>query len=465
MNALANTGVPPKFARMQALINTARVNAQVTESAFRVYLLYVMSYFLHIPERLPSALASLRPDLLIAITIFALLFTQKDKLNGRATNTTLKVLIAFTIYIVVTFFLVEWPGSVVNNLPKYVKSLVFVFFSALILDSIPRIKTFVFVYLACQTVRVIEPLILNVTTGYWGSKTWLGTEYMARLSGAPADHVNPNGLALVIITIWPFLHFLLGSHRRFSFRLLYWLLAPMLLYTLILTASRSGFIAFCVVALGIFLKSNKKPVLLVVGALMAVVAVNNMTQEQKERYLSITQDDVRGAETSQGRIDGMAHDFEVAMIRPVVGHGIGTSLEAIFHARGRAQVSHTIYTEVIIETGLIGLIFFVTFLVSIYRNLQAAHTYLKTYLSGQTGNALYFRRWLFSMQVCFWSYLVFSVAYFGLTAYYWYVLAGMAVLALRFLTLLDKSPAPVAPLQDKTVHVLNRPDAYAGMAP
>src|SRR5256886_14306295 len=111
-------------------------------------------------------------------------------------------------YILVTIPFVEWPGSVVHNLEPYAKSLCFFFFVVATVDTTRKLRVLLIVYVATQLWRVLEPLYMHVTSGYWGSATSLGHwESMDRLARPPHDIINPNGLRFLTITTLPLLPF------------------------------------------------------------------------------------------------------------------------------------------------------------------------------------------------------------------------------------------------------------------
>src|SRR5690606_27442589 len=106
-----------------------------------------------------------------ALPIF---FLQREKVSGWSKDPISSSVLLLILYIFISLPLVEWPGSVIrNNLSQFVKAVVFFFFAALLIDSNRRLKLFLVVFLGCQVIRVFEPLFLNVTQGYWGSKTHL----------------------------------------------------------------------------------------------------------------------------------------------------------------------------------------------------------------------------------------------------------------------------------------------------
>src|SRR5690606_42071421 len=58
-------------------------------------------------------------------------------------------------------------------------------FTALTIDTEKRLKWFIAVFVFCQIFRVLEPLYLNITQGYWGSATHLqGDRKSTRLNSS-----------------------------------------------------------------------------------------------------------------------------------------------------------------------------------------------------------------------------------------------------------------------------------------
>lgn len=407
----------------------ATFNPQKTETnplgtaAYALYLLYCGSFFLRFPARV-TALAAIRFDLLLmAAIMFCLVFGgllfQRESEPNRAN----RILTVLAGYVVLSLPFVQWPGSVIHtNSLVFIKAVMFFYLSVLTLTTLKRIQVFMAVFLFCQVVRVLEPLYLNTTSGYWGSGTHLGGgEVMQRLAGSPYDTINPNGLAFVITSALPLLYFLYirqgGLLRLGALALL-----PPLLYTLILTASRTGMIALFIVLLGIAWKSKHRVMLLVFIGVSTVVGFANLSDVQQERYLSLTQRDVRGGETAQGRIEGIIRDFEVALNRPIFGHGLGTSGEANFHATGVAQLSHNLYAEIAQELGFVGLAIFLFYILAVVRNFNVARRQSMT-----SSPDSYLARLTDGMQVWMVMNLVFSLASYGLSSYEWYMFGGISV--------------------------------------
>lgn len=396
----------------------------LSSATFVFYTFFLFDFFLHLSSRIPG-LGVLRPTLLLVLVIFGLLASQSKILKRRHVSEISLAMKALIIYLIISLPFITFPGSVVKvNIAIFLKAIVFFYFTAAIVDSPKRLKLFLIIFVGCQVFRILEPLFLNITTGYWGSSTYIGGgEFASRLSGAPHDVINPNELGFVIVTAIPFLHYLLLP-RGWFYKLVYAGLMACLVYALILTMSRGAFLALLVVAWMIFKKSNKKVLLVVFGLVGVMAAWSVMTPLQKDRYISLVDSDAKGAKTTQGRFKGMTKEFELGFHRPIFGHGLGTTGESKYHYFGIRQASHNMYAEVLIEIGLLGMFFFGRFISSVYREIKK----IETVISESNIESQRLKDVLISL---FWMYAVYSINYWGLSQSYWYLLAGLTVAYLR----------------------------------
>lgn len=396
--------------------------ACVSSFTFFIFILYQLFFFLNIPQRI-SGIGVLRPTVLLFLIISILLIAQRDKIAQKFNQPIFKAFSAFLIVLIVTLPFVTYPGSVLRaNLQIFIKAIVFLYFCALILDTEKRLKISLFVFIFCQVFRVLEPLFLNITTGYWGSSTHMGGgEFASRLSGAPADVINPNELGFVIVTAIPFLHYFLLPRGWIS-KLLYFGLLALLLYALILTMSRGAFLALIVVGWFVFKESKRKILLICFGVVGVMAALSVMNDTQRERYLSLFSSDTKQSASAEGRINGIIKEVELGLRRPIFGFGLGTTPEAKYHNFGRRQASHTMYGELLIEVGIVGMYFFMRFIIAIRRQLKEG------IVSSETCSDFY--KSLFKIcNVVFWMFAVYSINYWGLSQYYWYNLAGIVIAA------------------------------------
>lgn len=400
-------------------------NHNVSTFTFVVFVYFCIDFFLHFSQRIP-VYGVIRPTIIIVLWLSYLLYLQRDKFEDVYITEPFKRIKWLIFYLGLSLFLVRWPGSALANLSNFVKAVCFFFFTAMSLDSEKRLKIFLTVFVGCQLFRVYEPLFLHITQGYWGSATHIGQgEFVGRLSGAPSDVINPNGLGFVIVTIVPFIYYLLWA-GRFKMKLLFLMLLPPLLYALILTMSRGAFLSLLVVVWFMFKESKYKFRFVVVAIGISLTGLSVMTDLQKDRYLSLISSDTVGATTADGRLNGMVKEMILGLTtRPVFGNGLGTTRETKYHEWGKSQASHNLYAELIIEIGLLGEFFFLSYIFRLRSNL------LMLGKLAQQKNVTFWRDLNSTLISVFWMYIVYSVNYFGLSQYYWYLFGGLVVAVAR----------------------------------
>ena len=401
-------------------------------TAFYLLCVFLVSYFLHLTARV-HVLGTIHLDLVLAAaTATAIVLGRQRTASGSsaAMDPVAKRLWILVGYIVVTIPFVEWPGSVLHNFETYAKSLCFFFFVVATVDTTRKLKVLLAVYVATEVWRVLEPLYMHVTSGYWGSATSLGNwESMNRLAGSPYDIINPNGLGFVIIMTLPLLHFLIKPDTT-ARRLLWGGVACAMCYALVLSASRSGFLAFVFLCLFIIWRSKYRAPLLVAAVVGAIIAFTLMTGLQRERYVSIYSHQAKGAQTAEDRINGVIGDFEVSLRRPLFGHGLGSSREANVHFRGEDLPSHNLYTEAAEELGYVGLALLLSLIWSFVRACQKARQVVNA-MATTDERLRFLHNVADSLLVVVAVDLFFSLASYGLSEPYWYFVGGLSVVTAR----------------------------------
>ena len=392
---------------------------------FILYLLFIFSWFIHLTSRL-TFLGNIRFDLLLICSIFVLSLIFKENSAKYLGKKTTNIIITLILYLIVTIPFVEWPGSVINNFENWLKSLAFYYFTVTLINTENRLKIFMYTFILVQTIRVIEPLYMHVTLGYWGSyasmQNW---EYMYRLAGAPHDIINPNGLAFVILTVITFVYFL--SELSVPNMIYFIMTTPALIYALMLTGSRSGMIGIIVIAIMIVCYSKRKLMLLGVMVTLTVILIINMPEAMKDRYISIIDTSASHSGTAEGRVSGIIEDIKLSLRRPVFGHGLGTSLEAGANYGNRYQISHNLYAEILIELGIMGLIIFISYIWSIVINIINTANKMKK-MKIQNNYLLSLQKGMMTFIV---MNIIFSFASYGLSSYEWYLFGGLSVVLLR----------------------------------
>ncbi len=211
--------------------------------------------------------------------------------------------------------------------------------------------------------------------------TGSGGEYagVVRIAGTFA-HPNPFAFYLVLfiaLTFWKW---------QFSEKKVFWtalLLVQLLLLTATLTLA--GFIMFAVLFAGILMKTNKRAKVLVLlsGVLFAVVLVNtDAFQERVERVRLINFQEAaredKVVDSFTWRIVNWKGLLVLWQERPLLGYGLNsaTVINPLKNLRGEGFTPHNDYVNYTVETGLVGLLMYLIFLLalglSIYRGYLLA---------------------------------------------------------------------------------------------
>ena len=401
----------------------------------KLYLVFIVSWFLHLGARI-ELLGTMRVDLMLVVVLVVLAAKQYFAAGAHTTQTE-RILRALIAYSILTIPFVEWPGSVIKDgLQTLIKAIVFYYFTVAFIESERDLRRFLVVFLACQLFRILEPLYLHVAFGYWGSQASMsGWESLDRLSGAPSDVVNPNGLAFIVCTVLPFLYFMASFSRAYKLAAL--VFVPVSIYVLLLTGSRSGLIGLFVICAGVVYKSKSRLLMVAVpiAGIALIGSLSMLSPDMQDRYLSIIGKGEKNASTAEDRWEGMEDQLNVAMRRPFFGHGIGTSPEANGNFStsgpyaGRTMPAHNLYLEIVQELGLIGLAIFLVFIKSIFSGFRGGDS--QSFIS-EEGSIL--ARLKMAMQVWLIMNIVFSLVSYGLTSYEWYLFAGLSVVAQRLST-------------------------------
>ena len=400
---------------------------------FLLYLLFIISYFLHLTSRIP-ALGAIRFDFIQMIVLFVFFLLTIGETYQRYQNSDIaRKLMVFICFFLLTIPLVKWPGSVVKyGTDWYLKVVFFYFFTIAFVTTEKRLKIFLAVFLGCQIFRGLEPAWLHIATGYWGdvATSHVGgqMEFLNRLSGAPHDVVNPNQLAWVIVNTTPFLFFLGWLGKKIVSKVITVVLAAGLLYALMLTGSRSGLISLFAVLLGIVFFSEQRwrnLAILCLAVVPAMIIVSGMlSPDMAERYRSIFDSSAVGADTAQGRISGLKNNLSTIM-NPygLLGHGLGTSVEVNFNYLGSSQPSHDLYIETLQEVGVVGFVLFARYIYAIFASLRSA---IKSRTSRQSN---FVCQVIQALLVWEFMQLIYAMSCFGLSSWEWYLFGGMATVA------------------------------------
>jgi O-antigen ligase len=194
--------------------------------------------------------------------------------------------------------------------------------------------------------------------------------------------VTPNTYACDMAIVFFVAYF--GLLRRHT--IIAYLLAPVFLYSIVATGSRTGLIALVATPLLALLVPRlvarlgwRVLTLYIVGATVLAVmalAVPSVTDAALERYTTLSQ--VESEETWNGRWSSWQGALDVIASNPIFGVGAGNFAEATLEYseqvfKGAVEngeptsVAHSVYLGVASELGLVGLILFLGILFFLFR--------------------------------------------------------------------------------------------------
>lgn len=230
---------------------------------------------------------------------------------------------------------------------------------------------------------------------------------------------NPNDLAVDIAINWPLCLALLLAARG-PVRKTFWMISLLgMLYGLIVTFSRSGFIAMSVALLACFweygIRGKRVALVVLTGILgIASVAVAVSTPHYLSRLQSIVQGGGADAEAQaswEARRQLLVSSVELAIHHPVFGVGPG-NFPAVTESW---HVTHNTYTEFAAEAGFPALILFLIILTLAFRNLRRVR---KTATYAQSKEVQLFTSALWASLAAYLVGAMFSSTEYNLFPYY-----------------------------------------------
>ncbi len=231
---------------------------------------------------------------------------------------------------------------------------------------------------------------------------------------------NSNDMALFLVTLVPIAIGLMLSSRGFVRKLIFSVCAVLMVFAIVLTYSRGGFIGL-ILALTFFAwrtgRRHRLPLvaigLLVVAVFMAAVPSYAL------RVASILVPSLDPVGSSGARSGELLRSLVVAIRHPIFGIGIGNYAPEMSH---RGLVTHNSYTQVAAEIGVAALVCYTLFVVTPLRKLgQIAR---ESFEAKRNGDFYYLA---LGLQASLIGYMVCS--FFASVAYLWYIyyLVGYAV--------------------------------------
>jgi O-antigen ligase len=212
---------------------------------------------------------------------------------------------------------------------------------------------------------------------------------IARMVGVDSTFNDPNAFGATIVLSLPFVYALLRSELSKHLRRAYYLYFALAVACVVLTGSRTSFVALLVLCLiWVLIQQGKRKLLILVTALMTMALVwNVMPDEKQERFRTLWDDEAGPANaraSADGRMAGWKASWRMFKQQPFTGVGAGGKnyigyrlLHQVDDGEPSAHQSHILYGEVLAEFGLFGAGLFLGLIFSIWRCCRWARSYLR----------------------------------------------------------------------------------------
>lgn len=384
-----------------------------------------MGIMLLAPQALFPALAPLRIALLMA-GVAAVAHVVGCLTSGRPISlVTREMSIAAGLvgWATLTIPLSYWPGGSVDTLTGlFLKSLMLFWLIANTITTVRRFRQF-----AWGITLMSVPIATTAVRDYLSGNVMQSSERIAGYDAPLTD--NPNDLALTLNLILPFILLAVRSSRSCVIRVLALGIAVLNVAAVLLTFSRTGFIALLTILVGIFSGLfRSRNLAWGVALLVALLAsLPFLPSALWERWATITDVESDPTGSAQARRDQWGSALRFIVTHPVVGTGIGTGVLGLReHGSESWSEVHNAYLQYGVELGLPGLGLYLLLVVASLRSASSGRQQ-----AGMSHDAEGAAQLAQATRLSLVAFL--AAAFFHPVAYhfYFYFLVGLAVAASR----------------------------------
>jgi probable O-glycosylation ligase (exosortase A-associated) len=314
------------------------------------------------PMRLVYGLADAVPfALIIAVTcVGGWMFNGRRRVPLDATILLLAAFMA--VFTVGTVFALD-PTAAWPKWWETTKAFLFFFVTAALLTNRVRVHALVWV--------------MVISIGFYGIKGGIfslmtGGNY--RIWGPPSTMIGDNNhIACALVVLLPMMNYLALQSERQLVRIGTRVAMGLCVLAVLTSYSRGAFLALGAMVIFVWLHSQHKLITGVVLALLLGVAINFMPQQWVDRISTI--ETYQEDHSATGRIDIWRAAAKIALARPLTGGGFmaphNQEIVSRYDPGTEARAVHSIWFEVLGETGFVGFGLWFAILVLAFVNCRA----------------------------------------------------------------------------------------------
>lgn len=294
---------------------------------------------------------------LAAAALFIGMVSTKEKLR-LPKHPLIGLWVLFIIWLNVAFFVALNPQYAYQEWDRAMKIQLVTFCTLALITDRRRIMALV--------------TVIAFSVGFFGIKGGLfaiRTKLSGTVWGPPGSFYEGNNeLALALLLVVPLFRFLqLQSTNKWHQRG-YFVAIGLCMLSVIASYSRGAFLALAVASMMLVLKSRQRFVLIMLFILAIPIIVANLPEKWTSRMQTI--ETYEQDASAMGRINAWTFAINIAKARPLAGGGLSTYTPSLFliYAPNPTDFhdAHSIYFEILAETGFFGLFLFLTFFTSAY---------------------------------------------------------------------------------------------------
>lgn len=375
--------------------------------------LLVVIYIGKIQELIPDFDNYSIGKIVVAASVLLYLMAPKTNRHSLFDYPQVKYVLGILLLATITSPFSVWPGGSFSYITQvYMKTLFFFFLLITIVSNAAEINK-----IAWGAVFAVSFLSIAVLLGDQEGRVYATNTY------------DRNDLAFVMVTFLPIVYYMMKS-KTGVVKIILSAVMVLMLVSVLVSASRGGFVGLVVVGVAIFLKHGKSLKQAVLPLIVTVVVFNLFASaaywERMSTIMNLQQDYNMTAVV--GRIEVWKHGLSMMASHPLFGVGMSAFDVAEGHMHsgaGKWSAAHNSFIQIGGELGIIALVLFVKLLTSSIKSLRECR------LSDKSG---VLPSWLLDgTEVAFYGYI--TTGFFLSQAYsaVLFLLIGLAILARKVL--------------------------------
>ena len=364
------------------------------------------------------------------------------------------MLIIYFFVVILSYTVATDKTRAFDTIISLLKNIVIFFTLFLTLNTKEKLKTAIYVLLATMIVLSTLGVVASLTNSdftFWGlaKKSVVGqvTAGGDLRYGGPVGLPNVWGQILVVILPF-FIYRTIGERNNPLLKLTLAGSILLILLTVFLTGSRGAFVALLFSAMLIAIDQKVKVSYIFAAMSVGVLFIILLPQNYSARFVNLLfgKDEQGNTITTDeavvGRLASMEAGFAMAKDHPFLGVGTGNfknnywdyaeelglepGVTDIQSEEGERH-AHSLYIEIISETGLFGLSTFLLFIVFL---ISEVYKVVIFHRNSPAPNSKMWRYWITPLLISLMTYLVSAIFLHGVLFRWLWVIAGIAVAAI-----------------------------------